>query len=119
MTPYEHAKSSAEAFGGIADNYVDIHNWFDETKQFTGDWTHRAVRHHAVGVEMAVAIHGDYIMNSDGDKVPVKMVAELHIVEDCGFIPTIQDWLRPLKSFPEDWMLRVKKKSVKPMEVSS
>jgi hypothetical protein len=30
-------------------------------------------------------------------RVPVKLIAEQHVIEDCGFIPTVQDYLKPLK----------------------
>ena len=40
MTPLDHAKSTVVKFGGTVDDYLHIHNWFDETKQYTGDWTH-------------------------------------------------------------------------------
>jgi len=41
MTPFKHAESSAKKFGGLPEDYIKIHDWFDETKQYTGDWTHR------------------------------------------------------------------------------
>ncbi len=113
MTPYHHAVSSASRFGGNAEDYMEIHNWFDETKGFTGNWTHRAMRHHSAGVEWATHKFGHTIVNSDKIKVPVKFIAEQHIEEDCGFIPTIQTWLKPLTEQPESWMLRVAKKSTK------
>ena len=50
-------------------------------------------------------------MNSDGKEIPVKVIAEQHIEEDCGYIPTPQDWLRVLFQTPEPWMLRVKVRS--------
>ena len=37
MTPWSHAESSAEQFGGIPEDYIRIHDWLDETKQYTGD----------------------------------------------------------------------------------
>lgn len=112
MTPYHHALSSAKRFGGAAEDYIEIHNWFDETKGFTGDWTHRALRHHSAGVEWAIERFGHTVLNSDNKKVPVKFVAEQHVEEDCGFIPTVQDWLGKLSDNPEDWMLRVAKKRI-------
>ena len=61
MTPYKHAESSANKWGGIAEDYLYIHRWFDETKAFTGDWTHRALRHHSAGIEWACKILGDVV----------------------------------------------------------
>ena len=112
MTPYHHALSSAKKFGGVPEDYCQIHDWFDETKSFTGDWTHRALRHHAAGIQWAVEKFGHAIKNSDGKSVPVKVIAEQHVEEDCGFVPTIQDWLKPLSGNPEDWMLKVGRRKI-------
>ncbi len=30
--PIKHAESSARRFGGKAEDYLAIHNWFDESK---------------------------------------------------------------------------------------
>ena len=46
--PLKHAQSSAHKFGGRPEDYLNIHNWFDESKSFLGDFRHRALRHHAV-----------------------------------------------------------------------
>lgn len=112
MTPYDHAKSSAKKFGGVPEDYTDIHNWFDETKGYTGNWTHRALRHHAAGVEWAIEKFGHAIITACGKRVPTKIVAEQHVTEDCGFIPTVADWLSGLAETPKSWMLRVGVKRV-------
>lgn len=112
MTPYKHAESSVAKWGGTPEDYIAIHEWFDETKQFTGDYTHRAMRHHAPGIQWCVEKFGHSITNSKGRPVPVKWIAEQHVMEDCGFIPTVQDWLKPVAQHPADWMLRVQTKSV-------
>jgi len=45
------------------------------------------------------------------------MLAEQHVEEDCGFIPTVQDYLKVLSKSPEPWMLKVgKKTTVKTLE---
>lgn len=111
MSPYYHSLSSAKKFGGSWEDYIAIHNWFDETKQYTGDWTHRALRHHSAGIEWAIEKFGHVIVNKDQKHVPVKMIGEQHVQEDCGFIPTVQDYLKCLTKAPEPWMLRVAVKS--------
>lgn len=111
MTPYMHALSSSKKHGGKPDDYLVLHDWFDETKAFTGDFTHRALRHHSAGVQWCVEHFGHYLTNSDGKVVPVKLLAEQHVTEDCGYIPTVQDWLSPIKESPSSWMLRVALKS--------
>jgi len=117
MTPWKHAESTAYKWGGHASDYVHIHDWLDETKQYTGDWRHRALRHHSAGVQWAIEKFGHVIVNSDGKEVPTKMVVERHIEEDCGFVPTPHDYLLPLKEHPSDWMLKVKTKSVQLMKI--
>ncbi len=44
MTPYDHAISSARKFGGKPKDYIHIHDFFDETKQYTGNFGHRMVK---------------------------------------------------------------------------
>lgn len=117
MTPWKHAESSAAKWGGEPEDYIEIHDWFDETKQYTGDFTHRAMRHHSAGVQWCIETFGHSIITSEGRVVPVKMIAEQHVTEDCGFIPTVQDWLQPLKANPDGWMLKVQTKSTAPFEL--
>ena len=122
MTPYHHAVSSVKKFGGTPKDYIAIHNWFDETKQYTGDWTHRALRHHSAGIEWSIKEFGHFINITDIEsnkqkEIPVKLIAEQHVIEDCGFIPTVQDYLSPLKSHPKDWMLKVKTKHTEPLKL--
>ena len=100
--PLKHAQSSARKFGGRAEDYVQIHNWFDESKAFLGDFRHRALRHHAEGIFLAEKLFGVAIVNSDGNQVPVRYVGEQHVREDLGRIPTAQDWLLQIK--PQCWM---------------
>lgn len=111
MSPYYHAVSSAKKFGGKWEDYIAIHDWFDETKQYTGDYTHRALRHHSAGVQWVIEKYGHTVLNSDNKHVPIKMIAEQHIEEDCGFVPTPQDYLECLKAAPKEWMLKVKVRS--------
>lgn len=102
MSPFYHARSTVQRFGGDESDYIDIHDWFDETKISTGDFTHRALRHHALGVQWCIEKFGHYIVNSENKKVPVKIIAEMHVTEDCGFIPTVQDWIKGLSPFTSD-----------------
>ena len=116
VTPWKHSESSVNKWGGKPEDYIEIHDWFDETKQYTGDWTHRVLRHHAAGIQWAIEKFGHSIENSDGKEIPVKMIAERHVEEDCGFVPTVADYLKPTLENPENWMLRVKTTSVHVMQ---
>lgn len=112
MTPYKHSQSTAAKWGGEPSDYVELHDWFDETKQFTGDWTHRALRHHSAGIQWAIEKFGHTIINSKGQHIPTKLIAEQHIQEDCGFIPTPKDYLFSLTKSPQKWMLSVGTKTI-------
>ena len=59
----------------------------------------------------AIEKFGHVIVNSLGQSIPTKMLAEQHVEEDCGFIPTPADYLKLLKVNPAPWMLRVKVRS--------
>jgi hypothetical protein len=56
--PLVHAQSSAKKFGGKPEDYLAIHNWFDESKAYFADFRHRALRHHAEGIFLAERIFG-------------------------------------------------------------
>ena len=91
--PLFHANSSARKYGGKPDDYLAIHNWFDESKSYMGDVRHRALRHHAEGIFLCEKMFGVSITNSDGREVPVRFIGEQHVIEDLGRIPSVSDWL--------------------------
>ena len=100
---YYHAESSARKFGGEPEDYLAIHEWFDESKKGHAFFTHRALRHHAEGIFEAEKVFGVTITNSNGKKIPVRYVGEQHVMEDCGGkIPNIADWFSRIQ--PEIWM---------------
>lgn len=103
-TPVYHAQSSVSKWGGNVDDYLPIHNWFDYTKAFHPDFRHRALRHHSLGIQECMNEFGDYIVLENGKKVPVKLIAEQHVKEDCGFIPSVSDWLINMTSL--EWMAK-------------
>jgi hypothetical protein len=103
--PYMHALSSAKKFGGVPEDYIDVHNWFDQTKSHLPDLRHRAILHSSFGIFLCEQVFGSTIKRkSDGKTIPLRPIGEQHVVEDLGHIPTIQDWVGdlPLK----DWMIR-------------
>jgi hypothetical protein len=121
--PYHHACSSAKKWGGEPEDYQFIHDWFDESKMIWADFRHRALRHHAEGIFMAEKIFGHAIRISGpkplrwfeklaqkvlgikiktGRMIPVRWIGEQHVKEDCGWIPSMQDWFKNIK--PERWM---------------
>ena len=102
--PYHHALSSVRKWGGQVEDYLPIHDWFDETKILLGDFRHRALRHHAEGIFLCERIFGKTIQLSTGRTIPTRWVGEQHVKEDLGHIPTAADWLRCIR--PETWMSR-------------
>ncbi len=62
--PNHHAASSARKFGGVADDYIAIHQWFDVTKSHEALPVHRALRHHSFGCFDCEAVFGREIMNA-------------------------------------------------------
>jgi hypothetical protein len=102
--PYDHARSSARKFGGIPEDYLAIHAWFDQSKMMYAHWRHRALRHHAEGIFMAETIFGATVTNSQGRTVPVRLIGEQHVREDLGWVPSMQDWFQHLGHQP--WMTR-------------
>lgn len=91
--PLHHAISSAKKHGGKFEDYMPIHEWFDETKAHYPDMRHRALRHHAEGIFWAEQKFGAFIINSDGKMIPTRFIGEQHVMEDLGWIPTIKDYL--------------------------
>ena len=116
MTPYHHAVSSSQKWGGTPEvGYLAIHEWFDQTKLHMGDIRHRAVLHSSFGVGLCEQMFGTTMTNSNGRTIPVRWVAEQHVKEDCGFIPSVKDWMQNLKLLP--WMSKVAVRS-RDLEIS-
>lgn len=95
---YLHAEASARHFGGKPEDYLPIHEWIDQFKQTMGDVRHRAFFHNTKGPWLAQEVFGHYIEVFDEKKqktkkVMVRDIAENHIVEDLGWLPTPEDWL--------------------------
>jgi hypothetical protein len=101
MHPYHHALSSAKKHGGVPADYLEIHQWFDETKSLFGDARHRALRHHTAGIFWCEEKFGVLVTRADGKDVPVRVIAEQHVMEDMGFLPTPEWWLNQMKLAPE------------------
>lgn len=103
-TPLLHAKSSVKKYGGSINDYIHIHRWFDSTKGHMPNFKHRAILHNSFGMLLAEQVFGDYVTNSEGKMVEVRQIAYDHIYEDCGKVPTVEDWLQNLQ--PQVWMMK-------------
>jgi uncharacterized protein DUF6915 len=105
--PYHHALSSQRKWGGTVEDYVALHDWFDESKAIIADLRHRALRHHAEGIFMLETVFGKTITLSNGRVIPTRWVGEQHVQEDLGCIPSFADWARAIT--PARWMGPTKK----------
>lgn len=114
MKPLLHALISVKKFGGVPADYIDIHNWFDQTKAHVADARHRLVLHNAFGIFLCEQVHGDvvvlqngatkkmpYITISTGKQVCVRDIAEQHVLDDMGHIPSLSDCLEGVSDMPE------------------
>ena len=89
---YEHAKASARHFGGKPEDYIKIHEFIDQSKRSYGDVRHRAMFHHTAGPWVCQEVFGHTIINAESKKINVRQIAENHITEDLGCIPSPSDW---------------------------
>lgn len=107
--PWIHAESSVRRWGGVPEDYIEIHNLMDSSKGTIADNRHRALTHNAWFLSTILErVFGVVIENSAGRKVSVRDVGEQHVLEDYGgrFIPSAQDFLQGIPM--EDWMMNGK-----------
>jgi len=96
VKPYIHGRNSARKHGGKPSDYQDIHDFIDSTKVAIPDVRHRAVLHNAFGCFLVERVFGTTRVNSDGREYSPRDIAEEHIIEDLGFIPTLEKCLDKL-----------------------
>ena len=113
MKPYIHAKNTVKKFGGKPEDYLPIHDFLDSSKECFPDMRHRALLHSSFGCYVAEKVFGTFIINSDKKEVQVRDIAENHIIEDMGTIPTVGDYLRGMPFYPWLGGKKKTKKSVK------
>lgn len=114
MNSYYHAVISAKKHGGIPEDYLPIHDFIDSSKAAIADHRHRALLHSSFGIFLAERVFGHTVTNAEGIKIPVRIIAEEHVQDDMGFIPTPEHWLGEMPIRP--WMSgSAKKKRLIPM----
>lgn len=114
MNSYLHAKSAAKKWGGKPEDYIAIEEFIDGTKKAFGDIRHRAILHNTYGVWLAQELFGRVITIKTPTAprdVAVREIAELHIIEDLGFIPTIENWVENMEI--KTWMGGLQRKEIK------
>jgi hypothetical protein len=94
--PLVHAERSAKRWGGKAEDYLAIHQWFDATKAHLPDNRHRMILHNGFGIMLAEQVFGLAITNSDSKRVFVREIGQQHILEDLGWVPSLAECLQEL-----------------------
>jgi hypothetical protein len=101
-----HAQSAARKWGGRPEDYLPIEEYIDSSKQIIGDVRHRAIYHHTLGVWLVQQKFGPVleVTRESGKvvKVPTREIAERHIIEDLGFLPSPADYFKGMPV--ERWM---------------
>lgn len=115
MNSWHHAVSAARKWGGAPEDYYEIQLFIDSSKQVIGDARHRAIYHHTLGVFLCQKIFGVTIEVSKKTgtgvvRVPVREIAERHILEDLGWLPSPADYINGMPLQP--WMSGSKRKEL-------
>lgn len=113
MNSWYHAVSASRKWGGEPSDYLPIEEFIDSSKQVIGDSRHRSLYHHTLGVFLCEKIFGKTITIQKQHKsveVPVRLIAEQHIEEDLGWLPSPKDYIDGM--LLKGWMSGAKLKDV-------
>lgn len=102
MKPFIHSKIHVKKYGGTPEDYADIDDFIDSTKVAVPDVRHRAILHSAFGCFLVEQMFGRTRVNSEGKEYSPRDIAEDHIQQDLGFIPTLEKYLDCMTIEP--WM---------------
>ena len=102
MKPLIHARINVKTYGGTVDDYIPIHNFLDSSKVTHPDVRHRALLHSSFGCQIAEQVFGVYFKNSEGKLVSTRDIAEDHIIQDLGFLPSVSHYLNNMTI--QTWM---------------
>ena len=102
MKPFRHSRSSVKEWGGSIEDYLPLHEKMDCSKIAHATMKHRAIFHSAFGIYLLADIFGNTIINSDKVEVSVRDIAERHVLEDLGTIPSLDKWLNAMEL--QQWM---------------
>lgn len=107
MKPYLHSRIHVKKYGGVPEDYADIDDFIDSSKAAVADVRHRTILHSAFGCFIVEQVFGRTRVNSDGKVYSPRDVAEDHILQDLGFIPTVEKYLNCMTIEP--WMSGTRK----------
>jgi hypothetical protein len=111
MNSWHHAQSAARKWGGEPEEYIAIEEFIDSSKKLIGDVRHRSLYHHTAGVWLCQEIFGRTI--AVGERrilVPVRLIAERHVLEDLGWLPSPKDYIDGMAIKP--WMSGAQRKEL-------
>ncbi|MFD4608293.1 DUF6915 family protein [Streptomyces sp. NPDC058440] len=113
INSWHHAVSAARKWGGEPELYLPIEEFIDSSKKILGDVRHRSIYHHTEGVWLIQRIFGATLDVPKGNrivKVPTRLIAERHIIEDLGWLPSPADYIKGMPV--ERWMSGAQRKEV-------
>lgn len=102
MKPLQHARISAKKYGGIWTDYIELHSFLDSSKASCAHFKHRFLLHHTEGIELAVRIFGETVLNSDQAIISTRSLLTDHLIEDIGKMVSVEDWAKALISQESD-----------------
>lgn len=111
MKPFLHGRIHARKYGGDPDDYADIDDFIDSSKIAFPDIRHRAILHSSFGCFLVEQMFGRTRTNSAGITYSPRDIAEDHIIQDLGFIPTPSHYLDHMELQP--WMSGTQKHNTK------
>lgn len=110
MNSWFHAQSAARKWGGKPEDYLPIEEFIDSSKKVIGDVRHRMMYHHTLGVFLCQDVFGPTLQVGEHKVVPVRLIAERHIIEDLGWLPSPADYIKDMPI--ATWMSGAKKTQV-------
>lgn len=110
MNSWYHAVSASRKWGGEPEAYLAIEEFIDSSKKIVGDFRHRSMYHHTAGVWLCQELFGTTLMIAGRVRIPVRLIAERHIIEDLGWLPSPADYIKNMEKVP--WMSGTTRKEV-------
>jgi hypothetical protein len=95
----EHVNGCIKRWGGSKENYEPINTFLDSSKTFISDWRHRVLLHNTLGVALVELLFPKSI-KIDSKEISSRTIAEMHILEDLGAVPSTRWTLCQLESCP-------------------
>lgn len=100
MNAMQHCRVSQKRWGGQAEDYYDIHDFIDCTKELCPDSRHRIFHTMWAVKNIIVPVFGHTLVNCDGKSVDIKDMCERdHLLVDFHnkYIPTLADFVAAIE----------------------